>query len=257
MNYFLVLALILLAYMSAWFGCAILRRRNDLADVAWGLGFVLLAWLALLIAGQFTYRAIVIDLLISIWGFRLAWHIYRRNRGKSEDYRYATWRQQWGRWFLIRSYLQVFLLQGLFLYLISLPVFVINRAVQPTKLHLSDYLGLLIWIIGFFFETVGDAQLAKYKAQPENKGKLMQSGLWRYTRHPNYFGEVTMWWGIWLGSLSIPGSWFTVIGPITITYLILKVSGIPLLEQKYAGRPDFEAYRQRTSAFFPLPPRRK
>lgn len=257
MNYFLILALFLFAYMSGWFILATLRKRNDLADIAWGLGFVLLAWLSLVIARQFTLRAIFVCLLISIWGLRLAWHIHQRNRGKSEDYRYAAWRQQWGRWYLIRSYLQVFLLQGLFLYLISLPVLVINRADQPTKLQLLDYIGFLIWIIGLYFEAVGDAQLRQFIANPENKGKLMQDGLWRYTRHPNYFGEVTMWWGIWLCTLSIAGSWYAVIGPITITYLILKVSGIPLLEKKYAGRPDFEAYRQRTSAFFPLPPRQR
>jgi steroid 5-alpha reductase family enzyme len=190
--------------------------------------------------------------LVSIWGLRLTWHIFVRNRGKSEDYRYLAWRKEWGKWFYIRSYFQVYLLQGLFLFLIVSPVLLINKNAGGS-LELLDFLGVIVWLIGFYFEVVGDAQLARFIKNPENKGKLMQDGLWAYTRHPNYFGEVTQWWGIWLIAISTPGGWLGIIGPITITFLILKVSGIPMLEQKMEKNPAFESYKKRVSMFFPLP----
>ncbi|MEI6789585.1 MAG: DUF1295 domain-containing protein, partial [Myxococcaceae bacterium] len=130
------------------------------------------------------------------------------------------------------------------------PILLINRATD-TPLGLLDLIGILVWSVGFFFEAVSDWQLSEFIRQPKNKGKLMQSGLWNYSRHPNYFGEVTQWWGIWLMALSVPGGWLSIIGPFTITILILKVSGIPLLEQKKAGNPEFEAYKKRVNKFFP------
>ena len=119
----------------------------------------------------------------------------------------------------------------------------------------SDVVGVLVWIIGFLFEAVGDYQLRRFIGNPLNKGRIMMSGLWRFTRHPNYFGEVVLWWGIFLIALSVPGGWRTIVGPATITFLILKVSGIPMLEAKYRSNPQYEAYQRRTSSFVPLPPR--
>jgi len=185
-------------------------------------------------------------------GTRLAWHIYHRNKNKPEDSRYLEWQKTWNNFYL-RSYLQVFLLQGVLLYLISLPVIFINHS-ATNDFGLLEIIGLFIWGLGFYFESVGDRQLKDFISNPANKGKLMDQGLWRYSRHPNYFGEVTQWWGIFLIALSLPGSFFTVIGPLTINILIIFVSGIPLLEKKYAGRPDFEKYKKKTSIFIPLPP---
>ena len=139
--------------------------------------------------------------------------------------------------------------------MVALPILIINKSVDA-GVNLLDFIGVLVWIFGFFFESVGDAQLAKFIKDPVNKGKLMQQGLWRYTRHPNYFGEVTQWWGIWLIALSVSHGLLGIIGPITITILILFVSGIPLLEKKYTSRADFEEYKQTTSIFIPLPPRK-
>jgi steroid 5-alpha reductase family enzyme len=190
--------------------------------------------------------------LVTIWGLRLAIHIYSRNKGKAEDFRYKAWREQWGKWFLVRSYFQVFLLQGLFLFLISLPVILINQ--HTTALSFLDFLGIAVWIIGFYFEVVGDWQLSQFVREPSNRGKIIETGLWKYTRHPNYFGEVVQWWGIFLMAISLPNGILTIIGPLTITILILFVSGIPMLEKKYEGRADFEDYKRRTSAFIPLPP---
>ncbi len=250
MNYYLILSALLFVYMSLWFVVSLIKKRNDVADVAWGLGFVLLTWTSFYISGDFGIRTILVGVLVSVWGLRLAWHIHRRNRNKTEDYRYLAWRNEWGKWFYIRSYAQVYLLQGLLLYLIVSPVLVINNGTNAI-FGILDVLGLLVWLFGFYFESVGDAQLAKFISDPTNKGKLLQTGLWSYTRHPNYFGEVTQWWGIWLIAISVPYGIFSIVGPLTITILILKVSGIPMLEKKMELNPDFAEYKRKTNMFIP------
>lgn len=236
--------------MNLWFVVSLLKKRNDVADVAWGLGFVLMTWTSFFLSDDSGVRGLLVGLLVSIWGLRLAWHIHARNKGKTEDYRYLAWRKEWGNWFYIRSYFQVYLLQGMFLFLIAMPVLLINKNIGGA-LGLLDFLGVAIWLVGFYFESVGDAQLARFIKDPANKDKLMQSGLWAYTRHPNYFGEVTQWWGIWLIALSVPNGVFAIIGPLTITFLILKVSGIPMLEKKMAEHPDFAEYKRKVSMFIP------
>jgi len=252
MSYHMALISLLFAYMSLWFAVSLIERRNDVADVAWGLGFVLMAWASFFLSSGSGTRGIVVGALVSIWGLRLAWHIHRRNKGKAEDYRYLAWRKEWGRWFYVRSYFQVYLLQGLFLFLIVSPVLLVNKN-AGADIGLLDFLGVAVWLFGFYFEAVGDVQLARFIKNPENRGRLMQSGLWAYTRHPNYFGEVTQWWGIWLIALSVPGGWLGIIGPMTITFLILKVSGIPMLEKKMEDNQDFAEYKRKTSVFIPLP----
>lgn len=254
MNYYIILAIVLFGYMSFWFVISLIKKRNDVADVAWGLGFILLVWISFFLSDNLSIRGLLVGVLVSIWGSRLALHIYSRNKNKTEDYRYLAWRKEWGKWFYIRSYLQVYILQGVLLFMIALPVLVINKN-SDSLLSLIDFVGLAIWLFGFYFEAVGDAQLARFIKNPENKGKLMQSGLWAYTRHPNYFGEVTQWGGIWIISLSAPGSLFAIIGPLTITILILEVSGIPMLEKKMEENPDFVEYKRKTSMFIPMPRR--
>jgi len=253
MNYYMIVAGALFLHMTAWFIISLILKRNDVADIAWGLGFITLAWLSYYISG-FSERGVVVAILVIIWGTRLAWHIYLRNRGKPEDYRYQIWRKEWKNFYL-RSFFQVYILQGVFLYLISLPFLFINQSALR-GITFFDLLGLFIWGIGFYFESTGDSQLKKFISNPRNKGKIMNEGLWRYSRHPNYFGEVTQWWGIFIMAISIPFGYYTIIGPLTITTLILFVSGVPLLEKKYAGRPDFEEYKKKTSVFFPFPPKK-
>ena len=250
MSYFVTLGIILFLYMNFWFVVSLLTKRNDVADVAWGLGFVLLAWASFFIGETNGIIGIIVTLLVTVWGLRLAWHVHSRNKGKAEDYRYLAWRKEWGKWFYPRSYAQVYMLQGALLFLIVLPVLVINKNFGG-DLNILVMLGIAVWIVGFFFEVVGDWQLARFIKNEANKGKLMTRGLWRYTRHPNYFGEVTLWWGIWLVALSVPYGWLTIIGPLTITVLILKVSGIPMLEKKMAEHPDFAEYKKKTSVFIP------
>lgn len=250
MNYFMTIAIVLFLYMNLWFLLSLAKKRNDVADVAWGLGFVLITWVSFFLSGEAGARGILVGALVTIWGLRLAWHIHSRNQGQAEDYRYLAWRKQWGNWFYLRSYFQVYILQGVFLFVIVLPVLLINKS-AGSGLALTDVFGLLIWLFGFYFEVVGDAQLSRFIKSPGNKGKIMQDGLWAYTRHPNYFGEVTQWWGIWLIACGIPSGWLSIIGPITITFLILKVSGVPLLEEKMSKNPNFAEYKKRTSVFIP------
>jgi steroid 5-alpha reductase family enzyme len=243
-----------LLYMTGWFIAAQVRGRNDIADVAWGVGFILVAAVSLGTGGLYTSRGLLVSGLVLVWGVRLALHIHARNRGKGEDPRYRKWREEWGKWFVLRTFLQVFMLQGILLLLVAVPIVFANTS-AAAPLGWLDLIGLSVWLTGFCFEAVGDWQLLKFIRDPENKGRLMTGGLWRYTRHPNYFGEVTLWWGIWLMTLSLPGSWITIIGPLTITILILKVSGIPMLEKPYEERADFKEYKRRTSALFPMPPK--
>ena len=201
---FLAAAAAVLAYMIVWFFIALLLRRNDVADIAWGGGFIVAAVTSLAVSGGGTPRALFVTLLVVIWGVRLMVHIGLRNRGKGEDARYRAWREEWGDHVIIRSFFQVFILQGLLLLLISLPVITVNVA-ESSPTTLWDVIGAVVWITGFIFEAGGDYQLLRFKKAPLHKGKVITTGLWKYTRHPNYFGEVTLWWGIYLLALSVPG----------------------------------------------------
>ena len=242
-------------YGSFWFIVALRLRRNDVADIAWGIGFIILTYIAQLATSNQTGRAILVLALVTIWGVRLSLHVGIRNWGKAEDSRYRKWREEWGRNATVRAYFQVFLLQGFLAVVVLLPAtYVLVQ--RESALTALDAIGASIWLVGFVFEGVADFQLVRFKSKPGNRGRLIRSGLWRYTRHPNYFGEVTLWWGVWLIACSVSGGWATIAGPVIITALILGVSGIPMLEKKYEGNPEFESYRQRTSAFFPLPQRK-
>lgn len=251
------LIFIIFFYMTSFFFIALWRKDNSLADLAWGGGFVLLAVISFLISpGMKEARQVLVTMLVIIWGTRLAVHISVRNRGKGEDHRYAKWRREWGRFFVIRSFLQVFMLQGALLLVIASSFLYVN--LNPSRgLSWLDGVGFLIWSAGFFFESVGDLQLFLFTKDPSNREKVLDRGLWAYTRHPNYFGESVMWWGIFFMSLSVPEGWLTIISPVTITFLLLKVSGIPMLEKTLVkNQPGYSDYMKRTSPFFPWFPGR-
>lgn len=239
---------VVFGYMSAWFIVSQILRRNDVADIAWGMGFVTLAWILYVLSPSIQLSLVV--MLVTLWGSRLSVHIYLRNRGKPEDFRYQAWRKQWGRWFVLRTYGQVFLLQGFLLLLISAPIIALSED-PGDSLSIYHLLAVCIWLIGFLFEAVGDLQLSEFLKKRTEKNQIMNSGLWRYTRHPNYFGEVLGWWGIWLLSYQTTWFWWAALGPVTITFLILKVSGIPLLEKKYEGNKQYQKYANQTNKFFP------
>lgn len=244
--------LLIIVYASVWFVIALYKKRNDVADIAWGPGYVLIC-IYLFITQAFSIVGWLLMLLVTIWALRLSIHIYLRNRNKPEDYRYRQWREEWGKSFYVRSFLQVFLLQGFLLLIIVSPVMLAAHT-SNTLLSGYSYTGLTIWIIGFYFQAVGDYQLMVFLKQRTSPKEIMQTGLWKYTRHPNYFGEMMMWWGIYIIVLPLPGSGWFVISPLLITYLLLYVSGIPLLEKKYRGNAAFDAYKKRTSPLLPLPP---
>ncbi len=237
--------------MFFWFLISLIKKRNDVADIAWGLGFLLISILSLFLS-DFSFTSILLFLLVFLWSTRLSLYIYIRNKKKKEDYRYKKWRNSWGKYFYIKSFLQIFMLQGLLIIIISTPI-IINVFNNQFNIYLFS-LGLLLWIIGFLFETIADIQLFNFK---KNKEKILKTGLWKYSRHPNYFGEVIIWWGIFFISFHSLYQLIGIISPITITFLILKVSGIPLLEKKFEGIKEFEDYKERTSVFFPLPPKKK
>lgn len=250
MNYYLALFIVVMGYMTVWFILSLIIKRNDIADIAWGMGFVLLAWTAFFLSVSGNWLVILVNVLVTIWGLRLSLHIFNRNRKKPEDYRYAEWRRQWGSLFYFRSYLQVFILQGILLFIISVPVMVLNAYVLQSTPAIA-FIGILVWVIGFIFESVGDSQLSNFIKNPANKGKVLDTGLWKYSRHPNYFGEVTQWWGIWIVAIIVTNQWLTIVGPSLITFLILKVSGVPLLEKKMMEQQEFREYAKRTSMFIP------
>jgi len=251
-----VAAVFIFVFMSAFWIVSIDRQDAGIADVAWGLGFIVVSFATLYLNVSFVPRSFLVMALVLLWGLRLASYIIMRNKGKGEDWRYAQWRKDWGKNFLWRSYVQVFLLQGLLMLLVSVPVIFVHYASVDEPLVWIDIAGALVWFVGFVFETVGDYQLMIFKAKPRNKGKVIKSGLWAYTRHPNYFGEIVQWWGIFIIALALADGVFSIIGPLTISYLILRVSGIPLLEKKYKGNKEYEQYKKVTSGFFPWFPKR-
>ena len=248
------IGLFIFCYVSVWFLISLLLKRNDIADIAWGLGFVAIV-IFLFITQTATKQSVIVYMLTVIWGIRLAIHIGVRSKDKPEDFRYKKWREEWGEYFVLRSYLQVYLLQGFFMWIISLPIIVVSMA-QNQPISPFVLIGCIIWLIGFVFESIGDYQLMIFIKQRQNKSDIMQTGLWKYTRHPNYFGEVLVWWGIFIMVLPLEYGLWAIISPITISFLLLYVSGIPMLEAKYKDNVAFQEYKKRTSAFFPMLPKK-
>jgi len=255
-----------LASSMAWTGAALggamlllwavsLRLRDaSIVDPFWGAGFVLAAWVSHAAAGAGGARAWLALALVTAWGLRLSVHLLRRNAGHGEDFRYAAMRRGHGKRFWWVSLFTVFLLQGALLWSISLPL---QKAISASGRPAGalEAAAALLWAVGFLFEVVGDRQLARFKADPASRGRVLDTGLWRYTRHPNYFGDAVQWWAFGLLGLGAGAPW-TLLSPALMTFLLLRVSGVALLEKDIAGRrPGYRDYVERTSAFFPLPPR--
>ena len=236
---------------------SLIKRDASIIDIFWGLGFVTLAWFYRSRVPIESFRQTLVPLLVTLWGLRLATYIFWRNRGQGEDYRYAAMRQKWGSRFPLLSLFIVFWLQGFLFWLIGMPLLQVQVCRQPTGWSWLDLLGLTLFAVGFFFEAVGDWQLARFKADPTNKGKVLDRGLWRYTRHPNYFGDATLWWGFGCFAFATTAGLWTLFSPILMSLLIIKVSGVALLEKGLTeAKPQYRDYVRRTSAFLPRPPRR-
>ncbi len=243
-------------FMSFVFFIGSKLKRYDVIDAAWGLVFIVIALTNyLLVFDEVISVSSLVLLLIAVWGLRLSWHIAARIRVTDhEDPRYVALRKNWTGNVVTNMFFRVYMVQALLALVISIPVIYI-QLFSDTSWGLWAVIGVIVWLVGFVFEVVGDRQLRQFIVKPQNKGKIMQNGLWKYSRHPNYFGEITQWWGIFIIATGIPFGWVTVIGPVVITILILFVSGIPLNEARFEGRLGWKGYKERTSVLLPLPPR--
>tara|TARA_B110000003_G_scaffold197411_1_gene196083 strand:- start:6672 stop:7469 length:798 start_codon:yes stop_codon:yes gene_type:complete len=250
-------ALVLVLMVSLW-GLSVAIRDSSIADIYWGLGFVVAVFFTASVSDGVAERQSLVLWLTTIWGIRLALYIGWRNWG-GEDPRYARLRQHIeskGGNYAIHSLKHVYLLQGFFMWLVSLVLIFSMTMTNPTSLGILAYIGVAIWVVGMIFETVGDWQLSRFLGDPANNGKVMDRGLWRYTRHPNYFGEACVWFGFFLIAMENIAGIVTIISLATIYRALLGPTGKGLLEQRMTKkRPDFDAYKQRTSGFFPLPPK--
>jgi steroid 5-alpha reductase family enzyme len=228
-------------------------RDVSIVDVIWGVGFVVVGWVSFLVADGDGTRRLVTALLVTVWGLRLAGYIGRRKlRHPGEDPRYGAWREKWGARFPLVSLVMVFLFQGVLVWIVGLAL--MGSAASTDGLGVLAFAGIALWAVGLFFEAVGDAQMTAFKADPANKGTVMDRGLWRYTRHPNYFGDACVWWGLYLVALD-GGAWWSLVAPLVMTTLLTRVSGKDHLERSMAKRPGYAEYVERTSGFVPLPPR--
>jgi steroid 5-alpha reductase family enzyme len=251
---FLASGLAILVMMTALWLVSLWLKDASIVDICWGIGFVVVTWLAFALAPGYLPRKQLGATLVAIWGLRLAWHIARRNRGKGEDFRYAKWRTEYGASWPWRSFFQVFLLQGVLMWIISAPLLAAQTSGFPAILTPMDLIGAGLWGLGFLIEALADRQLARFKSNPANRGQLLTTGLWKFSRHPNYFGEAVIWWGFYLIALAAGYGW-TVFSPTLMTWLLVRVSGVAMLERTLQHKPGYAEYMRKTSAFIPWFPK--
>jgi len=253
----LVAAIAIAALMLGTWVVSVIVTNASIVDIVWGLGFVVVAWVVRFAVDQGDdARQWLIVAMTTIWGLRLAIYLFVRNHGKGEDFRYRAMRKHYGPRFPLISLVTVFLLQGVLMWIVSLPV-QLGQADDTPAIGVIAYLGIALWLLGMFFETVGDAQLTAFKADPATKGTVMNRGLWRYTRHPNYFGDACVWWGIGLVAAETGGGAWGLIGSLTMTILLRRVSGVTFLEKSLVKRREgYVEYIATTSPFIPRPPRK-
>ncbi|RMG82673.1 MAG: DUF1295 domain-containing protein [Bacteroidetes bacterium] len=238
-------------YMMGWFIAAQIKKDNSIVDIAWGLGFVVVAWL---VHREFAHPAqVALTGMVTLWGLRLAGYLWFRNRKTGEDWRYQKWRRAWGDRVVVIAFFRVFMLQGALMWLIALPVMQVPEAGENADFPAPvQWLGMAVFLAGWVIETLADEQLRRFKSKPENAGKVLRSGLWAKSRHPNYFGEIVVWWGIFLFVLPFSTWYVAVIGPAVITFFLMRVSGVPMLERRFRDNPDYEAYKKASNALWPF-----
>jgi len=254
LEYFIGVLLLILLYFIILFIVAQKLKNNSIVDIGWGFGYVLISIYTIiyhLINKSLTLLIGVVTGLVILWGLRLFLYIGIRNFKKPEDYRYVNMRKKWeGKNIYIQAFLKVFMLQAFFMLIISMPIYIAVLS-EKTISNIWIIIGSILFLIGFYFEAVGDLQLRNFVKKRTDKSQIMDKGLWKYTRHPNYFGEVLMWWSLFIIVVTSTYGLIGLISPLVITLLLLYVSGIPLLEKKYVDNPNFIEYKKKTSAFFP------
>lgn len=244
-----------LVYVLPIWAASVPKKDVSIIDAFWGLGFVVLGWSWALLVGDAGPRQILILAMVTLWGLRLSTYLGWRKWGEPEDRRYGKMREEHPHSFVVRSLFTVFLLQGALLWVIGAPLLAAQRSGPEASLGWLDLLGLAVWAVGLFFEAVGDWQLVRFKRRRSDEGEVLSSGLWRYTRHPNYFGDFLVWWGHFLVAAAA-GGWWTIYGPLVMTALLMRFSGVgPLEKDMEETKPKYEDYVRRTNAFFPGPPK--
>lgn len=226
----------------------------SIVDIGWGLGFVLISWVLFGFSDR-TARCWLVAVLTSIWGLRLSGYLFLRNHGKPEDYRYAAMREKHGSRFPFVSFFTVFALQGVVMLVVALPLMTGLSVEAKSPINIPTFAGCVLWLVGFAFEAGGDWQLRAFKSNPANAGQVLDSGFWRYTRHPNYFGDFAVWWGMYLIAFGSGHAWWSAVGPAAMSFFLMKVSGVTLLEKNLNRKPGYADYIARTNAFFPWFPK--
>ena len=245
---------ILVVMVSTWLLSVVIANAS-IVDIVWGLGLVVEGWVARVTADGDDARQWLLTILVSVWGLRLGGYLAWRNIGHGEDFRYKSMRKRWGARFPVISLVTVFGLQGTLMWLVSLPV-QLGQADDSPSIGVLAWIGVAVYLVGLFFEVVGDAQLTRFKADAANAGKVMDRGLWRYTRHPNYFGDACVWWGIAIVAAESGLGAFGLVGAAVMTLFLRRVSGVTLLEKSLVKRRSgYEDYVARTSPFVPRRPR--
>lgn len=250
-------AITIAVLMLATWVVSLVKHNASIVDVVWGFGFVAVAWAVRVQVDGYAPRQWLLVAMTSLWGLRLSGYLFWRNHGKAEDFRYRAMRKKYGPRFALISLGTVFAFQGLMMWIVSLPV-QLGQARDTPELGVLAVLGVAVWLVGLFFEVVGDAQLARFKADPTSAGRVMDRGLWRYTRHPNYFGDACVWWGIALVAAETGVGAWGIVGAVVMTVLLRRVSGVTLLEKSLVKRRvGYADYVARTSPFVPRPPKRR
>lgn len=253
--YAVTLAAVIGLMSLAWL-LSLILKDSSIADIFWGLGFTLIGWVNFCLAEGAFPRRLLLALLVSIWGVRLALHIGIRSLGQKEDRRYRAFRRRWGARYWWGSFFQVFLLQAVLCWVISLSVQAGQHAQTPIGFTWWTWVAVGVWMVGFLFQTAADWQLMRFKTDPNNRARVLDTGLWRFSRHPNYFGEAVMWWGVYLIVVENGSNLWTIVSPIVITFLLLRVSGVTMMEETVVERrPEYAAYQKKTNAFFPWRPK--
>lgn len=253
---FLGALILIIALQTILWLVSVYLTNASIVDIFWGSSFIAIELYYFFFTSEIYLRNYLLLILVIIWGLRLTIYLAFRNIGKGEDFRYKQFRQKYGpeRYWWV-SYFQVFLLQGIIALIVSVPLLVVNSQTDGNSLNWLDYTALILWIIGFIFEAVGDYQMTRFKKNDENKGKVLNKGLWKYTRHPNYFGDAVIWWSFGLFAVAA-GSYWVLAGPFLMTLLLLKVSGVTLLEKTLKDKkPEYRDYINRTSPFIPWFPK--
>ncbi|MGB5909906.1 MAG: DUF1295 domain-containing protein [Promethearchaeia archaeon] len=254
-------AIALFIYIFIAFIVGTIKKNNGIMDIFYGPAYFVVSITSLILniilTSTFCIRQVIATTLVLFWAIRLATYVYIRNRGKPEDYRYKAMRERWKTNIALKSFFKVYLFQGIIVFLVDIPVWFTNISENPPAVSLLDFggitlwLGAIIWLIGFLFETIADFSLYKFLQEPANQGKIMTKSVWKYSMHPNYFGEVTQWWGLFIIALAVPFGFLTFIGPAYITFQIIKVSGVKLLDKRFEGNEEYAAYKRKTSSFIP------